>query len=78
MAAMSISLPDKMRAIVKGRVTSGDYHNESEYIRDLIRRDEEKRNKEQILLAELRAAHSGGTSQRSILDVMKDVEAKAS
>jgi antitoxin ParD1/3/4 len=42
MAAMSISLSEKMRTLVKSRVESGDYYNESEYIRDLIRRDHER------------------------------------
>lgn len=73
---MSVSLSGKMRNIVKSRVTSGDYHNESEYIRDLIRRDEERRNKETQLLAELRAAHNSGISNRSMLDIMQDVEAR--
>ena len=78
MGAMSVSLSDKMRKIVKSRVSSGDYHNESEYIRDLIRRDDERRSKEQHLLLEIRAAHQSGTSQRSVGDIMKDVEADIS
>jgi len=43
MASMSISLSDTMRQFVKSRVKSGDYHNESEYIRDLVRRDQDCR-----------------------------------
>lgn len=37
---MNIALPEAMRTYVSGRVDSGHYGNTSEYIRDLIRRDQ--------------------------------------
>lgn len=42
MTTMNISLSEKMKAYVQSKVESGDYHNASEYIRDLIRREEQK------------------------------------
>ena len=39
---MNIALPDEMRAFVTSRVTDGQYGNTSEYVRDLIRRDQER------------------------------------
>lgn len=74
MASMSISLSDKMRGFIKSRVESGDYHNESEYIRDLVRRDSEKQVEEQTLLNLLAKSENSGESDLSVLDIMKDVK----
>ena len=43
MASMNISLPDPMKGWVEEHVQSGHYANASEYVRDLIRRDNAKR-----------------------------------
>ncbi len=37
---MSFALPEELRAYVDARVDSGEYGNTSEYLRDLIRRDQ--------------------------------------
>ena len=41
----TITLSDQQDAWVKGRVANGDYTNDSEYFRDLIRRDQEPASK---------------------------------
>ena len=38
---MSFALPETMRSYIAERVKSGAYGNTSEYLRDLIRRDQE-------------------------------------
>ena len=38
---MSFALPESMRAYIDDRVQSGQYGNTSEYLRDLIRKDQE-------------------------------------
>lgn len=38
---MSFALPEAMRSYIDERVKSGSYGNTSEYLRDLIRRDQE-------------------------------------
>ncbi len=43
MATMNISLPDQMKAWVEAQTETGRYGNASDYVRDLIRRDQEKR-----------------------------------
>ena len=43
MATMNVSLPDPMKAWVERQAESGHYGNASDYIRDLIRRDQERR-----------------------------------
>jgi len=37
---MSIALPESMRSYIAGRVNGGNYGNTSEYIRDLVRKDQ--------------------------------------
>jgi antitoxin ParD1/3/4 len=53
MASLNISLPQVLKAYVEGQVASGDWGTPSEYIRELIRQDKERRmaNLEQELLA---------------------------
>lgn len=43
MATMNVSLPDQMKAWVETQAKSGRYANASDYVRDLIRRDQEYR-----------------------------------
>lgn len=42
MATMNISLPEPMRNWVKAQSDSGHYANSSDYVRDLIRRDQQR------------------------------------
>ncbi len=42
MATMNVSLPDPMKAWVERQAESGRYGNASDYIRDLIRKDQER------------------------------------
>ena len=42
MATMNVSLPDPMKAWVEEQASSGRYSNTSDYIRDLIRRDQDR------------------------------------
>ncbi len=55
MATMNISLPDPMREWMESRIDTGLYSNNSDYVRDLIRKDqlhEEKMNVMQQAIAE--------------------------
>jgi antitoxin ParD1/3/4 len=45
MATMNISLPDPMRDWVQAQIEGGRYSNNSDYVRDLIRRDQERADK---------------------------------
>lgn len=40
MASMNVSVPDRMRDWVQSRIESGKYASVSDYVRDLIRRDQ--------------------------------------
>jgi antitoxin ParD1/3/4 len=51
---MSFALPEALRSYVDQRVRSGQYGNTSEYLRELIRRDQEEQAKKRLreLIAE--------------------------
>ncbi|MCB1469969.1 MAG: type II toxin-antitoxin system ParD family antitoxin [Rhizobiaceae bacterium] len=42
MATMNVSLPDPMKAWVEAQTKDGRYSNASDYVRDLIRRDQDR------------------------------------
>src|SRR5690349_6119294 len=56
MATMNISLPAGMKAWVEAQTEGGRYGNASDYVRDLIRRDQERQDD----LARLRQLVDGG------------------
>ena len=51
---MSFALPESMRAYIDERVQSGQYGNTSEYLRDLIRKDQQNESRQRLrsLIAE--------------------------
>jgi len=42
MATMNVSIPDQMKAWVEERTRDGSFSNASDYVRHLIRRDQER------------------------------------
>ncbi|WP_119389311.1 type II toxin-antitoxin system ParD family antitoxin [Taklimakanibacter lacteus] len=45
MATMNVSLPDLMKDWVEAQMKTGRYANASDYVRDLIRKDQERSGK---------------------------------
>lgn len=43
MTSLNISLPEALKQYVEGQVASGDWGTPSEYVRELIRQDKERR-----------------------------------
>lgn len=56
MATMNVSLPDVMKAWVEEQTGEGRYGNASDYVRDLIRRDQDRK----AAMAALQAAITEG------------------
>jgi antitoxin ParD1/3/4 len=50
MATMNISLSDDLKTFVEERVSTGSFLTSSEYIRELIRHDQDKERLRQLLL----------------------------
>ncbi len=74
MATMNVSLPDAMREWIEAQVKTGRYANASDYMRDLVRRDQELN---ETLLAELDKGLKSGVSKRSVEDIWASAKAKA-
>ena len=58
MTSLNISLPEALKEYVEGQVATGDWGTPSEYVRELIRQDKERRlgNLEQELVAAAKGA----------------------
>ena len=76
MATMNVSLPDPMKEWVESQIEGGHYSNASDYIRDLIRRDQEYQDKRVALIKALIAGEKSGITKRTIDDIWKDVKAR--
>ena len=76
MATMNVSLPDPMKEWVEDQVKTGHYSNASDYVRDLIRRDQEYQDKRETLIKALIAGENSGESERTIEDIWRDVKAR--
>ncbi|HNP29941.1 MAG TPA: type II toxin-antitoxin system ParD family antitoxin [Nitrospirales bacterium] len=71
MATMNVSIPDPMKDWVQGQIETGKYANASDYVRDLIRRDQEK---VEVLRQALLDGERSGMSRRKVEDIMNDVK----
>ncbi len=45
MASMNVSLPEPLKVWAESQVESGRYNNTSDYVRDLIRKDQDRAGK---------------------------------
>jgi antitoxin ParD1/3/4 len=76
MASMNVSVPDPMRDWVEQRIGSGQYASVSDYVRDLIRRDQAQADAHQVLVAALIEGENSGVSKRRIPDILAAVKAE--
>ena len=72
----TITLTDRQDRWVKARIAAGGFTNDSEYIRDLIRRDQERSAGYRELEAAIREGIDSGTSDRTVAQIMDEVEAR--
>jgi antitoxin ParD1/3/4 len=68
MGTMNISLPDPMKSWVEEQTKSGRYANTSDYVRDLIRRDQARVE----AIAELQAAVDAGLASGPAVALDRD------
>ena len=74
---MSFALPESMREYIDHRVSTGNYGNTSEYIRDLVRRDQDQQAKKRLrdLIEEGLASGPGrrrtGADQKALLAIAR-------
>ncbi|WHO73719.1 type II toxin-antitoxin system ParD family antitoxin [Rhizobium sp. BT03] len=71
MATMNVSLPDPMKEWVDSQTKTGRYSNASDYVRDLIRRDQERSDKLVELQRLITDGLESGLSDRSKDDILQ-------
>ena len=78
MATMNVSLPDNMKDWVESQTDTGRYSNASDYVRDLIRRDQERKDKITHMQNLVTEALESSISEKSVQDILKQARTKAS
>jgi len=73
---MNISLPDQMKEWVEQSVATGRYANASDYVRALIRKDREYREKLAAMQAAITKGLESGVSDQTIDEIWDDVKAR--
>ena len=77
MPTMSISLPESLRSFVEEQIAQRRYATTSEYIRDLIRRDQDRQHLRGLLLAGA-ASEPGPVADDRYFDDLRDAVDAAS
>jgi len=79
MASLHVSLSDEMRSFVDQQVQGGAYHNHSEYVRDLIRHDQERKARERVdalLLEGLASGEPKALTSEDWQEIREEVRAR--
>ena len=74
---MNISLPDQMKAWVEAQTADGRYSNTSDYIRDLIRREQIKADKIAHMQRLIDEAYASGDSDLTVDEIFAEARAEA-
>lgn len=69
MATIKVSLPEAMLAWVEGQTRSGRYPNVSEYVCDLMRRDQDRADQIAHLQCLVDEGVESGVGERSVLEL---------
>lgn len=75
MATMNVSLPDPMKDWVEAQTRTGRYSNASDYVRDLIRRDQERAAKIAAMQALVSEGLENAIGTRSMADLLEAAKA---
>ena len=72
----TITLTSQQDQWVKAQIAAGGFANDSEYIRDLIRRDRERNTSFHVLQAAIREGLESGVSERTIPEIAEEAGAR--
>jgi len=76
MATMNVSLPDPMKAWVEDQAKGGKYGNASDYVRDLIRKDQDRQHKIAQFQKLVSDGLESGVSQRTMEQLLREARAQ--
>ncbi|MEX1198137.1 MAG: type II toxin-antitoxin system ParD family antitoxin [Pseudohongiellaceae bacterium] len=71
MTTMNISLPESMKDWVEQQARSGRYNNTSDYVRDLIRQDQDRDDRLRRMQALITEGLESGISDASMDDIRR-------
>ncbi|MGI9305105.1 MAG: type II toxin-antitoxin system ParD family antitoxin [Gammaproteobacteria bacterium] len=74
MTRKTITITNKQEEYVRAQIESGDYGNDSEYFRDLVRRDQTRNKAEAELRRMLEKTEAGGISKRTVEEIWAAAE----
>ena len=72
----SITVTEQQNSWTKARILSGEYGNDSEYLRDLIRKDKHENEKLVKLKEAVQRGIDSGVSDRSFEEILCSVETR--
>lgn len=78
MTTMNVSLPAEMKRWVEQQASSGRFSNSSDYVRDLIRRDQERQAKIAHLQQLIDEGLDSGVSNLNMADIRRETKGKLS
>lgn len=70
---MNVSLPEALKSFVDEQVTLGGYSTSSEYVRELIRKDQDRRRLRDLLLAGAGSAPGAPADDKYFEDLRRQV-----
>lgn len=76
MSTMNVSLPEEMKRWVEEQGKTGRFGNSSDYVRELIRRDQERQTKIAHLQRLIDEGVHSGISESSMADLRKSARNK--
>jgi antitoxin ParD1/3/4 len=76
MATMNVSLPDAMKTWVEDQTKTGRYGNASDYVRDLIRRDQERADKIAAMQKLIDEGLASGVSEQTFDEIIEEVRSE--
>ncbi len=78
MQRKTITVTEQQESWIKSQIDSGNYGNDSEYLRELIRLDQEYKNKIAMLRSALIEGEKSGVTDRSMADILNDAKERHS
>lgn len=70
----SVTVTDRQEQWIRAQIASGEYGSDSEYVRDLIRRDQEQNSAFRTLKAAIQDGLASGESDKTVREIWAEAE----
>ncbi len=77
MVKKTYSITETLNQYVKDRIASGEYATDSEYMRELIRRDQDENREIAYIRSRLIKAEQGGFTDKNRGQILEDIKERA-